>query len=82
MVWIRIFMMVFVALLAIYYVMLIFQCLTSWFRFTNREITFGRMITPFYYWIAPTDEKKKETLSDYADEYEDQIKEDRQNTNK
>ena len=40
------------------------------------------MITPFYYWIAPTDEKKKETLSDYADEYEDQIKEDRQNKNK
>lgn len=81
MIWIRIFVMVFVALMAIYYAMLILQCMTNWFKFTNRDITFGRCIVPFYYWIASVDEKKKETYSDYSDEYEDQIKEDRNNKN-
>lgn len=75
MIWIRLFITVILFLMAIYYAMLIFQCLTPWFRMTNREITFIRCIIPFYYWIAPTEEKKQETLSDYADEYEEQIKE-------
>ena len=74
MIWIRVFVPLIVGLMGIYYGMLILQCLTSWFKMTNREITFGRCLIPFYYWIAPTEEKKKETFSDYADEYEEQIK--------
>lgn len=74
MIWIRLFIPLIVCLIGIYYGMLILQCLTSWFKMTNREITFGRCLIPFYYWIAPTEEKKKETFSDYADEYEEQIK--------
>lgn len=73
MVWIRIFIVLLVGLMGIYYGMLILQCLTSWFKMTNRNITFGRCLIPFYYWIAPVDEKYKETLSDYSDEYEDQM---------
>lgn len=73
MVWIRIFIVLLVGLMGIYYGMLILQCLTSWFKMTNRNITFGRCLIPFYYWIAPVDEKHKETLSDYSDEYEDQM---------
>lgn len=74
MIWIRVFVPLIVGLMGIYYGMLVLQCLTSWFKMTNREITFGRCLIPFYYWIAPTEEKKKETFSDYADEYEEQIK--------
>lgn len=74
MIWIRVFVPLIVGLMGIYYGMLILQCLTSWFKMTNREITFVRCLIPFYYWIAPTEEKKKETFSDYADEYEEQIK--------
>ena len=74
MIWIRIFLTVVLFLMAIYYAMLILQCFTSWFRMTNREITFGRCVIPFYYWIAPTEEKNKESLSDYSDEYEEQIR--------
>lgn len=59
MIWIRIFITVILFLMAIYYAMLILQCLTSWFRMTNRDITFGRCIIPFYYWIAPVEERKK-----------------------
>lgn len=73
MVWIRLFVFLFVGLMAIYYGMLIMQCMTNWFKFTNREITFGRCIIPFYYWIASVDEKNKETISDYSDEYEEQM---------
>lgn len=28
-------------------------------RFTNRKVTVGRMLIPFYYWFAPENEKKK-----------------------
>lgn len=28
-------------------------------RFTNRKITVSRILIPFYYWIAPTEEKSK-----------------------
>ena len=75
MIWIRIFITVILFLMAIYYAMLILQCFTSWFRMTNRDITFVRCLVPFYYWIAPVEEKDKDTLSDYSDEYEEQIKE-------
>lgn len=73
MIWIRIFITVILFLMAIYYAMLILQCLTSWFRMTNRDITFGRCILPFYYWIAPVEERKKKRTSDYADEEDEEI---------
>lgn len=67
MIWIRIFILLIVGLMGIYYGMLILQCLTSWFKMTNREITFVRCLIPFYYWVAPVDEHKRAT-SDYDDE--------------
>ena len=73
MIWIRIFITVILFLMAIYYAMLILQCLTSWFRMTNRDITFGRCILPFYYWIAPVEERNKKRTSDYADEEDEEI---------
>lgn len=73
MIWIRIFITVILFLMAIYYAMLILQCLTSWFRMTNRDITFGRCIIPFYYWIAPVEERKKKRTSDYDDEEDEEI---------
>ena len=73
MIWIRVFVPLIVGLMGIYYGMLILQCFASWFKMTNREITFGRCLIPFYYWIAPTEERKKNRTSDYADEDEDDI---------
>ena len=70
MIWIRIFIILFVGLMGIYYGMLILQCLTSWFKMTNREITFVRCLIPFYYWIAPINEHNR-AKSDYEDENED-----------
>lgn len=70
MIWIRIFVMLFVILMAIYYGMFILQCFTSWFKFTNREITFERALIPFYYWIASTDEPSKQS-SELEDEEDD-----------
>lgn len=81
MIWIRIILAILIVMMAIYYGMLILQCLTSWFRMTNRKITFGRCLVPFYYWVASVDEKDKETLSDYSDEYEEQIKKQEENQN-
>lgn len=74
MIWIRVFVPLIVGLMGIYYGMVILQCFTSWFKMTNREITFGRCLIPFYYWIAPVEEKKRESFSDYADEYDEQMK--------
>lgn len=73
MIWIRLFVVLFVGLMGIYYGMLILQCLTSWFKMTNREITFVRCLIPFYYWIAPVEERKNKKYSDYADEEDDDI---------
>ena len=81
MIWIRIILAILIVMMAIYYGMLILQCLTSWFMMTNRKITFGRCLVPFYYWVASVDEKDKETLSDYSDEYEEQIKKQEENQN-
>jgi len=69
MIWIRLILTLVIMLMAIYYVMLLFQCVTDWFKFTNRKITFKRCLIPFYYWIAPINEgKKNKPVSDYADE--------------
>lgn len=73
MIWIRIFITVILFLMAIYYAMLILQCFTSWFKMTNRNITFGRCIVPFYYWIAPVEERKTNRTSDYDDEEDEEI---------
>lgn len=74
MIWIRIFIPIFCALLGIYYGMVLLQCFTPWFRFTNRDITFGRCLVPFYYWIASTEEKPKDKFSSY-DFNEDELDE-------
>lgn len=71
MIWIRIFIILVVGLMGIYYGMLILQCLTSWFKMTNREITFIRCLIPFYYWIAPVNEHNR-SKSDYEDEDDDE----------
>lgn len=71
MIWIRLFIPLLVGLMVIYYVMVALQCFTD-FKMTNRKITMGRCLVPFYYWIAPVNEKKKKNSSDYADEDEDE----------
>lgn len=57
MIWIRLFIAIIVVMALIYYAMLILHCY-SIIRFTGRRITFRRMIIPFYYWLAPFNEKK------------------------
>ena len=42
----------------LYYFMVILQCYDI-IIFTNRKLTFKRMLIPFYYWIAPINEKPK-----------------------
>ena len=51
MIWIGIVRIVFVIILAIYYVCLVGH-LTGAYFMTMRRITFLRCIIPFYYWIA------------------------------
>lgn len=57
MIWIRIITLAFALLYGIYYLMLVGQMFDA-FKFTNRKFTFIRCIIPFYYWIAPQNEKK------------------------
>lgn len=71
MIWIRLFIPLLVGLMVIYYVMVALQCFTN-FKMSNRKITMGRCLVPFYYWIAPVNEKKRRNSSDYADENEDE----------
>lgn len=71
MIWIRLFIPLLVGLMVIYYVMVALQCFTN-FKMTNRKITMVRCLVPFYYWIAPVNEKKRRNSSDYADEDEDE----------
>lgn len=47
MIWLRVFMFV----LAIYYIMLIFQVITG-VTWTAKRVTFLRFIIPFYFWIT------------------------------
>ena len=58
MIYLRILIVAFNILLFVYYAMLIGQAM-GMLKFTKREITFRRGIVPFYYWIAPNDEKTK-----------------------
>ena len=48
-----------IIVLYIIYLLTVLCQLYGVFQFTNRKITFKRMITPFYYWIVSTDELKK-----------------------
>ena len=57
MIWIRLVMIAFAILYAIYYLMVISQ-LFGVIKFTNRKFTFRRCLVPFYYWIANQDEKR------------------------
>lgn len=40
-----------VALLIIYYVMIVGQLFGSW-KITNKKIKFNKLIIPFYYWMV------------------------------
>lgn len=44
-----------------YYVSVIYQFLFGIIHFTNRKMKFYRALIPFYFWIAPTNEKIKNT---------------------
>lgn len=55
--WYRLLIELIIVLYIIYLLTVLCQ-LYGVFQFTNRKITFKRMITPFYYWIVSTDEPK------------------------
>lgn len=66
MIWIRLIMTIVFVLLVIYYGMIVAQ-LGGYLKITNRRMEFGRLIVPFYYWIAPQSEKpkvKKKTVNE------------------
>lgn len=48
-----------VAFLWVIYIIFMLCHIYGLFKVTNRKITFWRMIIPFYYWIAPQQEKLK-----------------------
>ena len=56
MIWFRLLTLLVIYIAIAYYAMVLLHCL-GMIKFTNRKITFGRLIIPFYYWIAPTNEK-------------------------
>lgn len=58
MIWIRLTIILLVVLMAIYYAMVILQCF-NFIKITRRKMTFARLLVPFYYWLAPVDEKQK-----------------------
>ncbi len=58
MIWLRIIIVLFVALMLIYYSMLILH-IAGIIKFTSRKITFSRAIRPFYYWVMPSTETKQ-----------------------
>ena len=57
----RLLIMLAVILYVIYYVTVICQFLLGIIQFTNRKMRFYRVLIPFYFWIAPTNEKIKNT---------------------
>ena len=57
MIWLRLLIVVIALIAALYYTMVLLQCFNV-ISFTKRNITFIRMLIPFYYWIAPLNEKK------------------------
>lgn len=50
-----------IVLYVTYYISVIYQFLFGIVRFTNRKMKFYRALIPFYFWIAPTNEKIKNT---------------------
>jgi len=56
----RVIVLVAVVLYLVYDVMALGQAF-GLIKFTNRKITTGRMLVPFYYWFAPYDEKSTKT---------------------
>lgn len=57
----KLLIMLAVILYVIYYVTVICQFLLGIIQFTNRKMRFYRVLIPFYFWIAPTNEKIKNT---------------------
>ena len=55
MIWIRLIIIIIALLAAIYYSILILHCFGV-VKITNRKLSFGRMIVPFYYWIVSFNE--------------------------
>lgn len=50
-----------IVLYVTYYISVIYQFLFGIVQFTNRKMKFYRALIPFYFWIAPTNEKIKNT---------------------
>ena len=48
-----------IVLYVTYYISVIYQFLFGIVQFTNRKMKFYRALIPFYFWIAPTNEKIK-----------------------
>lgn len=56
MIWIRLVIILLAVISLVYYAMVLLQCFDV-IQFTKRKMTFNRMVFPFYYWIAPMNEK-------------------------
>ena len=50
-----------IVLYVTYYISVIYQFLFGIVQFTNRKMKFYRALIPFYFWIAPANEKIKNT---------------------
>lgn len=50
MIYARLILIAFVVLLALYYAMVVGQ-LFGWFFITRKDMTFLKLLIPFYYWI-------------------------------
>lgn len=57
----RLLIMLAVILYVVYYTTVVCQFLLGIIQFTNRKMRFYRALIPFYFWIAPTNEKIKNT---------------------
>ena len=57
----RLLIMLAVILYVIYYTTVVCQFLLGIMQFTNRKMKFYRVLIPFYFWVAPTNEKIKNT---------------------
>ena len=57
----RLLIMLAVILYVIYYTTVVCQFLFGIMQFTNRKMKFYRALIPFYFWVAPTNEKSKNT---------------------
>ena len=50
-----------IILYLVYYATVVMQFLFGVIHFTNRKLSLFRALVPFYFWIAPTNEKIKNT---------------------